>query len=96
MGGAEDLPKRASSPLKRPASDLEPEDASSQKEDVDMIAVPPSDPPESAEPSTQSSRTRRAQSVNMLENEVESATSNESSEDQAQALAPPKSLESGM
>jgi hypothetical protein len=44
MGGASDFPNRASSPLKRPASDLEAE-TSDVKDDVDMINVPESDPP---------------------------------------------------
>lgn len=79
MGGAEDLPQRASSPLKRRASDLEAEAPSSQREDVDMIPVPPSDPPE---PSTQTSRTKRAQSIDMLRNEGDADTSNGSSEEQ--------------
>ncbi|PVH82524.1 UCH-domain-containing protein [Cadophora sp. DSE1049] len=67
MGGAADLPQRSSSPLKRRASDLEAEVSSSQKDDVDMIMVPESDLPESAN-DNQSSR-NRAQSVDMLRNE---------------------------
>ena len=67
MGGAADLPQRSSSPLKRRASDLEAEVSSSQKDDVDMIMVPESDPLESAN-DTQSLR-NRAESVDMLRNE---------------------------
>ncbi len=48
MGGAADLPQRSSSPLKRRASDLEAEATSSQKDDVDMIMVPPT-PPEAVD-----------------------------------------------
>ncbi|KAH7413007.1 hypothetical protein BKA64DRAFT_567146 [Cadophora sp. MPI-SDFR-AT-0126] len=69
MGGAADLPQRSSSPLKRRASDLEAEVSSSSKDDVDMIMVPESDPPESAN-DKQDSR-NRAQSVDMLRNEVQ-------------------------
>lgn len=43
MGGAADIPQRASSPLKRRASDLEGDIPHSQKNDVDMIGVPSSD-----------------------------------------------------
>ncbi|KAH7348660.1 hypothetical protein BKA65DRAFT_264222 [Rhexocercosporidium sp. MPI-PUGE-AT-0058] len=67
MGGAADLPQRSSSPLKRRASDLEAAVSSSQKDDVDMIMVPESDSPETAN-DAQPSRVR-AQSVDMLRNE---------------------------
>jgi hypothetical protein len=41
MGGGTDLPQRSSSPLKRRASSMEPEqDNVEAQEDVDMIAVP--------------------------------------------------------
>jgi hypothetical protein len=46
MGGAADFPQRSSSPLKRPASDLEQETPVPAEEDVEMDALPPSDPPE--------------------------------------------------
>lgn len=36
MGGAADIPLRSSSPLKRPASELEQENPAKDKEDVDM------------------------------------------------------------
>lgn len=65
MGGAEDIPHRSSSPLKRRASNLEAE----EKDDVDMITV--SDPSETAETSTRPPRARRAQSVDMLEEETQ-------------------------
>lgn len=43
MGGAAEVPERASSPLKRRASSLEPECASlNASEDVDMVTLPPS------------------------------------------------------
>jgi hypothetical protein len=45
MGGAADFPQRSSSPLKRPASDLEQETPLPTEEDVEMDALPPSDPP---------------------------------------------------
>jgi hypothetical protein len=45
MGGAADFPQRSSSPLKRPASDLEQEKPLPTEEDVEMDALPPSDPP---------------------------------------------------
>ncbi len=41
MGGAADFPQRSSSPLKRPASDLE-DPSSGHNEDIDMDAVTPS------------------------------------------------------
>lgn len=74
MGGAEDLPKRASSPLKRPASELDSEDPSSQREDVDMIAIPSSIPTESTKPTSPLSQRDRALSVNMLEEETQQST----------------------
>jgi ubiquitin carboxyl-terminal hydrolase 4/11 len=43
MGGAAELPQRSSSPLKRRASDLEPEASASLTEDVEMEALPPPD-----------------------------------------------------
>ncbi|KAH6712208.1 ubiquitin carboxyl-terminal hydrolase-like protein [Leptodontidium sp. MPI-SDFR-AT-0119] len=86
MGGAADLPQRSSSPLKRRASDLEAEVSSSQKDDVDMIMVPESDPPEAVN-DTEPSRAR-AQSVDMLRNEdqVDGAASSK---------AEPETLEEG-
>lgn len=68
MGGAADLPQRSSSPLKRPASELEAEIPSSQRDDVDMIRVP------SVEPTLQGadfaqSVSNRAASVDMLQHE---------------------------
>lgn len=44
MGGAAELPDRASSPLKRRASSMDPNTELDAKEDVDMIAAPPSPP----------------------------------------------------
>lgn len=44
MGGAADFPQRSSSPLKRPASDLEQESPLTS-EDVEMDALPPPEPP---------------------------------------------------
>lgn len=96
MGGAEDLPKRASSPLKRPAADLEPEDSSNHTEDVDMILVPASGSPQSAKPNSKSPRTERAQSINMLENEAKSTTSGEADIPEKQTASRPKSPASGM
>lgn len=69
MGGAENLPKRASSPLKRPASELDSEEASSQREDVDMMTVPGSISAEATNTTSPLSQRERAQSVNMLEEE---------------------------
>ncbi|KAI1353065.1 hypothetical protein F5Y01DRAFT_67231 [Xylaria sp. FL0043] len=44
MGGAADFPERASSPLKRSASSMDPETVpQNASEDVDMITVPPPD-----------------------------------------------------
>lgn len=42
MGGAAEAPERASSPLKRRASSMDPDTELDAKEDVDMIAAPPS------------------------------------------------------
>ena len=56
MGGAADTPHRSSSPLKRPASSMEPEpgqDAADAREDVDMIAAPDSQTTEILEGSTE-------------------------------------------
>ncbi|RYP90467.1 hypothetical protein DL770_003440 [Monosporascus sp. CRB-9-2] len=44
MGGAAEFPDRASSPLKRRASSMDPDAEPDAKEDVDMIAAPPSPP----------------------------------------------------
>ncbi len=45
MGGAADFPQRSSSPLKRPASDLEQETPLPTIEDVEMDALLPPDSP---------------------------------------------------
>ncbi|TAQ84249.1 hypothetical protein B7494_g7427 [Chlorociboria aeruginascens] len=65
MGGAADIPNRASSPLKRRASDLDGDVPSDQQDDVDMI-VPLSDHSESTEAPPLSARARSALSVGML------------------------------
>jgi len=95
MGGAADLPQRSSSPLKRRASDLDGEVQSSQKDDVDMISVPPSDPAESADALTSAIRSKRAQSVDMLRNENEDAAADVSTGESPDA-APAKTAETGM
>jgi len=98
MGGAADLPQRSSSPLKRRASDLDGEAQSSQKDDVDMITVPTSDPPdphEAADASTTATRSKRAQSVDMLKSEDEDAVTNVSTEESPDAT-PAKTAETGM
>lgn len=94
MGGAADLPQRSSSPLKRRASDLEGEVPSSQKDDVDMITVPPSDTPESADTPTTTIRSKRAQSVDMLRNENEDTPADISTEEFVDT-APAKTAETG-
>ncbi|KAF4635752.1 hypothetical protein G7Y89_g2337 [Cudoniella acicularis] len=84
MGGAADLPQRSSSPLKRRASDLEESDApSSQKDDIEMVSAPSSDPPDATEGLK---NVKRNQSVDMLGNgaEVDSAST---STDQEQSTA---------
>jgi ubiquitin carboxyl-terminal hydrolase 4/11/15 len=92
MGGAADLPQRSSSPLKRRASDLDGEVQSSQKDDVDMISVPPSDPADSADALTSATRSKRAQSVDMLRNENEDAAADVSTGESPDA-APAKTAE---
>ncbi|ESZ93218.1 hypothetical protein SBOR_6374 [Sclerotinia borealis F-4128] len=68
MGGAEDIPQRSSSPLKRPASELETDVLlSSQKEDVDMVMVPT--PEEDTEITTAAPTAIRATSIDMLRDE---------------------------
>jgi ubiquitin carboxyl-terminal hydrolase 4/11 len=79
MGGAEDIPQRSSSPLKRRASNLDAEE-SSQKDDVDMITV--SDQTEAAEASTRSTRAKRGQSVDMLRGEADASTPTPSTQTQ--------------
>ena len=93
MGGAAEHPHRSSSPLKRRASDLEGEDPSSQNDDVDMISVPPSDPAESGEAATMVTRSKRAQSVDMLNNEDEPAAPDADTE--SSEAAPTKSAQTG-
>ena len=93
MGDAEDMPKRASSPLKRPAAELE-EDESNQAEDVDMITVPALGSPEPAKATSKLSRSDRAQSVNMLENEAVPTTTVEADITEAPRTRP-KSPSSG-
>ncbi|RFU29961.1 hypothetical protein B7463_g6357, partial [Scytalidium lignicola] len=67
MGGAADLPQRSSSPLKRPASDLENNDGQpEQKDDVKMEGVD--------EPS-QAPSIPRASSIDMLRDETASPSS---------------------
>lgn len=73
MGGAEDMPQRSSSPLKRPASELEPDVPSSIKqedvkqEDVDMVMVP--DTQEEIPNSIAAPTALRAASIDMLKDE---------------------------
>ncbi|KAH8673591.1 hypothetical protein BX600DRAFT_209389 [Xylariales sp. PMI_506] len=45
MGGASEFPERASSPLKRRASSMEPEAEGTANEDVDMTSAPAAEPP---------------------------------------------------
>jgi ubiquitin carboxyl-terminal hydrolase 4/11/15 len=95
MGGAADTPHRSSSPLKRRASDLEGEAASSQN-DVNMIPVPisdlvePEDLPGLSTPS--SNRSKRSQSIDMLRDEVGPAPVNCSNGDE---VAPRNAAETG-
>lgn len=65
MGGADDVPHRSSSPLKRRASNLEAE----EKDDVDMITAP--DSTESAEATTRPPHSRRTPSVDMMKGETQ-------------------------
>ena len=95
MGGAADLPQRSSSPLKRRASDLDGEVQSSQKDDVDMISVPTSDPSEPAEALTSATRSKRGQSVDMLRNENDDAVADVSTAESPD-ITPAKSAETGM
>ena len=74
MEGAENLPKRASSPLKRPASELDSEEPSSQREDVDMITVASSAASDAPKPTSPLSQRQRARSVNMLEEQSQTST----------------------
>jgi ubiquitin carboxyl-terminal hydrolase 4/11/15 len=71
MGGAQDLPLRSSSPLKRRASNLDAEEDSSQKDDVDMITVPDADP---ADEPTRPIPHRRTPSVDMLKGEEQASS----------------------
>ena len=77
MGGAADFPQRSSSPLKRRAEDLDAdaqaEAQSSQKDDVDMIVVPEPDSPETPDASTRPTCPARAQSVDMLREELDTS-----------------------
>ncbi|KAM3068068.1 hypothetical protein ACMFMG_011116 [Clarireedia jacksonii] len=78
MGGAEDVPPRSSSPLKRPASDLEHDASASQKEDVDMITVPNDDSQETVPLKVDDTAVpvaARATSVDMLRDEPTTETS---------------------
>lgn len=68
MGGAADLPQRSSSPLKRPASELDAEIPSSQRDDVDMIVVPSVEPTVEVGDSAHSVQTED-DSVDMLQND---------------------------
>jgi ubiquitin carboxyl-terminal hydrolase 4/11/15 len=95
MGGAADLPQRSSSPLKRRASDLDSEVQSSQKDDVDMISVALSDPPEPPETSTTATRSKRAQSVDMLRNDHEGVAADGSAEESPE-VTPAMTAETGM
>jgi ubiquitin carboxyl-terminal hydrolase 4/11/15 len=85
MGGAAETPHRSSSPLKRRASDLEGEAASSEN-DVDMIPVPTSDlvePEDLPTLSTPSSdRSKRSESIDMLRDEIGPAPVNGSNGDE--------------
>jgi hypothetical protein len=74
MGGAADQSQRSSSPLKRRASDF---DAVSSQDDVDMLAAPSSDPTVPVDTTPQlvpTPRSKRAQSIDMLQDEPEVKT----------------------
>ncbi|RDW65427.1 hypothetical protein BP5796_10119 [Coleophoma crateriformis] len=74
MGSGADASQRSSSPLKRPASELEPEATSSLQEDVDMVPVSQLDAADAKEGPGSSPLANRAQSVDMLDS-TEHATS---------------------
>jgi ubiquitin carboxyl-terminal hydrolase 4/11/15 len=69
MGGAADLPHRSSSPLKRPASDLDA-DVKSGEDDVNMIVESEPSQSQSADTFQKMSRSNRAQSIDMLSGET--------------------------
>lgn len=90
MGGAEDIPQRSSSPLKRRASNLDAE----EKDDVEMINV--SDPSEGMEASTRPPRARRAQSVDMLKEEAEGHQCQDEPSSAETGMFAPRDLHSGV
>ena len=69
MGGAADFPQRSSSPLKRPASDLEQEPSKVPEQDVDMDPSPPSDPPDT--PHTTESATIQGEQARRSQSSIE-------------------------
>jgi ubiquitin carboxyl-terminal hydrolase 4/11/15 len=93
MGGAADLPHRSSSPLKRRAEELdaeaeaEAEAQSSQKDDVDMIVVPESDPLETIDASTRPTHPGRTQSIDMLREEPDASASDSTAQAESTVTA---------
>ncbi|KAI1752363.1 hypothetical protein F4782DRAFT_540347 [Xylaria castorea] len=101
MGGAAEFPERASSPLKRRASSMEPEDEAQNADvDVDMVNVPPSgamctDSPSSLHQNV-SSTTDLPENVASSEENIQPATADVSmvvTVDATPALQPPASIE---
>ncbi|KAI0448939.1 hypothetical protein F5B21DRAFT_520893 [Xylaria acuta] len=101
MGGAAEFPERASSPLKRRASSMEPEgEAQDANVDVDMVNVPPSDATCTGSPSSShqniSSTTELSENAAILQKNTQPATADISmttAVDATPALQPPASIE---
>ncbi|KAI1338019.1 hypothetical protein F5Y15DRAFT_407897 [Xylariaceae sp. FL0016] len=96
MGGASDFPERASSPLKRRASSMDPQTADQDAgEDVDMITVPQTDKMDTLSRSTPPSQPNRGQAAS--EPQASDQTKMDSEEatgsDTIRAPEPPASLE---
>ncbi|KAI8963906.1 UCH-domain-containing protein [Daldinia sp. FL1419] len=95
MGGAADFPDRASSPLKRRASSMEPDIADQDvAEDVDMITAPSSDAPDASK-SEQQLNGHIATSADPAVNDPANATAEETTQpmDTSSTRQPPESIE---
>ncbi|TGJ84517.1 hypothetical protein E0Z10_g4221 [Xylaria hypoxylon] len=101
MGGAAEFPERASSPLKRRASSMDPESvAQDANEDVDMVTVSPSDSPamnmSASLPQTSSNANSVSESTASLQHGTQPAAADDcltTANDTIPAPQPPASIE---
>ena len=89
MGGAAEIPDRASSPLKRRASSMDPDAELDAKEDVDMVSATLSPPPTTTANSSAASPTKTHDVNGTQEVEVNGLTEPPSDETMPDRPSPP-------